>query len=85
LLLEVGGYSDKSDPVILADGRLGIYYVNTEMLIQDGVEWKKEKYTENSAAMIDHAVRMTQEHTSFGEVIKILTDDVRGKFTMKDH
>ncbi len=41
LLVETGAYSDLSDPVILTSGQLGIYYINTEKLVQDDGEWKE--------------------------------------------
>lgn len=72
LLVETGAYTDLDEPVILASGELGIYYVNTEKLCQDGGEFKK--YGNDSIAMIRHAVRMMKEHPTFEEVISILAE-----------
>jgi len=75
LLVETGAFTDLDEPVILTSGELGIYYVNTEKLLQDGGEWKN--YGENSRTMIDHAIRMTKEHPTFGEVIDILAEKAK--------
>lgn len=74
LLVETGAFKDLDKPVILTSGELGIYYINTEKLAQDGGEF--EKFGDNSAAMIQHAVRMTQLHPTFNEVIDILAEKV---------
>jgi len=72
LLVETQAYRDLPQPVILTSGELGIYYINTEKLVQDGGEW--EKVGDNSQAMISHAIRMMCEHPTFGEVIDILKE-----------
>lgn len=72
LLVETGAYKDLDSPVILTSGELGIYYINTEKLAQDGGEF--EKYGDDSHVMIQHAVKMTREHPTFREVIDILTE-----------
>ncbi len=82
LLVETGAFKDLETPVILASGQLGIYYVNTEKLAQDG--GKFNEYGDSSKAMIEHAVRMTQEHPTFGEVIDILTHQVK-RLTEQKH
>jgi len=75
LLVETKAFKDLDKPVILTSGELGIYYINTEKLAQDNGEF--EKFGDNSLAMIQHAVRMTKEHPTFGEVIDILANDAR--------
>jgi hypothetical protein len=75
LLVKTGAYTDLDEPVILTSGELGIYYVNTERLVQDGGEWKK--YGDDAEAMIKHAIKMTTEHPTFGEVIDILAKKAR--------
>ena len=72
LLVETQAYRDLPQPVILTSGELGIYYINTEKLVQDGGEW--EKVGDNSPAMIAHAIRMMCEHPTFREVIEILKE-----------
>lgn len=72
LLIETGAYSDLSQPVILTSGQLGIFYINTEKLCQDGGEFKK--HGDSSTAMCDHAVRMYHKHETFKEVIDILVE-----------
>lgn len=72
LLVKTEAYKDLDEPVILTSGELGIYYINTEKLVQDGGEWKK--YGEDSRAMIEHAIKMMCEHPTFGEVIDILVE-----------
>jgi len=75
LLVETKAYTDLDQPVILTSGALGIYYINTEKLCQDGGEF--EKYGEKSGEMIQHAVRMMKEHPTFEEVIDILAEKVK--------
>ena len=77
LLVETGAYRDLDEPVILASGQLGIFYVNTEKLCQDGGEFNR--YGNDSWAMIEHALKMTDEHPTFNEVIDILTGRVRAE------
>ncbi len=74
VLVETGSFTDLEEPVILTSGELGIYYVNTEKLVQDGGKWKE--YGEDSETMIKHAVNMTLAHQSFDEVIDILAEKV---------
>jgi hypothetical protein len=75
LLVETKAYRDLEEPVILTSGQLGIYYINTERLVQDNGEY--EKYGDSSQAMIAHAIKMTQEHPTFDEVIQILVNDAK--------
>ncbi len=78
LLVKTGAYKDLDQPVILTSGELGIYYINTEKLCQDDGEFKK--YGNNSKAMIQHAIKMTQKYQTFEEVIDILSDQVKIMF-----
>jgi len=78
LLIKTRAYSDLDKPVILTSGELGIYYINTEKLCQDGGEFKK--YGEESSSMVKHAVNMMQKHPTFKEVINILTEEVDSLF-----
>ena len=73
LLVQTQGYSDKWPPVILTSGELGIYYVNTEKLVQDGGAF--EQYGESSKEMIAHALKMMWIHPTFEEVINILSEN----------
>ena len=41
ILKNTGAYSDLEEPVILASGELGIYYINTEKIMPDEGTWKK--------------------------------------------
>lgn len=78
LLVRTGAFTDLDEPVILASGELGIYYINTESLVMDGGEWKS--YGDDSQAMISHACEMCDEHPEFREVIDALKDGVAGRF-----
>lgn len=78
LLTETGAYKDLDLPVILTSGELGIYYVNTEKLVQDSGKFKE--FGDNSQAMIQHAVRMTEAHPTFNEVIDTLTEKTLALF-----
>ncbi|OGJ17365.1 hypothetical protein A3K73_06095 [Candidatus Pacearchaeota archaeon RBG_13_36_9] len=75
LLVETKAFTDLEKPVILASGQLGIYYVNAEKLVQDG--GKFNDYGNSSLDIIQHAVRMTQQHPTFGEVISILAQQTK--------
>ncbi len=70
LLVQTGAYRDLDKPVILTSGQLGIFYINTEKLVQDDGEWKL--YSEDSKAMIRHAVGMMHKKPTFRKVIEIL-------------
>lgn len=74
LLFETGAFRVLDKPVILTSGKIGIYYINTEKLLQDDGEWKK--YENDSLGMINHAVEMMVQQPTFGEVIDILTGDI---------
>ena len=76
LLVQTGAFIDLDQPVILTSGELGIYYINTEKLAQDGGAWKK--FGDDSKAMVDHAIAMTEEHPTFGKVIDIIAEQVQG-------
>ncbi|MFC1728585.1 hypothetical protein ACFLZ7_03930 [Nanoarchaeota archaeon] len=82
LLLETGAYTDLDEPVILTSGELGIYYINTEKLCQDGGQFKQ--YGDDSQAMIAHAVKMAEEHPTFKEVIDILSEKTESLIPKKD-
>ena len=75
LLVEEAAFTDLDKPVILASGKeLGIYYINAEKLCQDGGAFREHK--DDSAAMIQHAVNMTQQHPTFNEVIDTISAEV---------
>ncbi len=74
LLVETGAYLDLQEPVILTSGELGIYYINTEKLLQDEGIWKE--FSNDSYRMVQHAINMTEENPRFKEVIDILADYV---------
>jgi orotidine-5'-phosphate decarboxylase len=82
-LVSTDAYTDLPKIVILASGKPGIYYVNTEKLAQDGGEFNK--YGNSSKLMIDHAVRMTKEHPTFEEVINILAEQASELLKGKDN
>ena len=72
LILLTGAYQDLDKPVILAGGELGIYYVNTEKLVQDN--GKFNEFGNSSYDMINHAIEMTKQHPSFKEAIDIISN-----------
>jgi orotate phosphoribosyltransferase len=74
ILVETKAFRDLENPVILTSGELGIYYINTEKLVQDNGEF--EKYGDNSREMIKHAVRMMHEHPTFKEAIHLMLNDI---------
>jgi len=77
-LVEVEGYKDLAQPVILTSGELGVYYINTEKLAQDAGKW--QEYAQDSQAMIRHCVSQMQSKPSYAEVIQIIAEQVAGLF-----
>src|SRR4030042_6351030 len=74
LLVETGAFKSLDKPVILTSGELGIYYINTEKLCQDGGEF--ERYGDDAGAMVMHAFNMMRAHPTFKEVIEIIASKV---------
>lgn len=68
-LKRTGGFRDVA-PTLLASGEIGIYYCNTEKLVEDAGEFNN--YGDDSQAMIRHAVGMMAKNPNFMEVISIL-------------
>ena len=77
ILKNTGAYSDLEEPVILASGELGIYYINTEKIMPDEGTWKK--YGNNDHAMIQHACAMTIRDKQFSRIIDLVTNLVESK------
>lgn len=69
-LMETEAYKDLQAPVILASGELGIYYVNTEKLLQDNEAFNA--FSDNANAMISYAVQIMKHHAIFNTTIDIL-------------
>lgn len=74
LLVKTGAYTDLDEPVILTSGELGIYYINTEKLLEDNGEWKQ--FWDDSNAMVQHAIAMELKNPNFKEVIDIVAQQV---------
>lgn len=78
VLVQVEGFKDLEQPVILTSGELGIYYINTEKLVQDSGKW--ESYPDDSRAMIQHCCDQMDLKPSFGEVIRLVAEQVLASF-----
>lgn len=78
ILVETGAYRDLEKPVILASGELGIYYINTEKMLQDDGEWKR--HGDDSKAMVVHALDVAEYNPLFREAVGIITEHVRNRF-----
>jgi orotate phosphoribosyltransferase len=74
LLVQTKAFRSLEKPVILTSGELGIYYINTEKLVQDNGEF--EKYGDNSKDMIKHAIGMLDKQKTFKEVINMMTEKI---------
>jgi orotate phosphoribosyltransferase len=72
LLVQTKAFRSLEKPVILTSGELGIYYINTEKLVQDNGEF--EKYGDNSKDMIKHAIKMMYKRPTFKEVIHLMIE-----------
>jgi orotate phosphoribosyltransferase len=79
LLLETGAYKDLDLPVILTSGELGIYYINTEKLLQDDGAWVK--YGDNSLEMISYLNSLMLAKPGFKEVIDIMSEEINSRIT----
>ena len=79
-LFETTAFKFLPTPVILAGGDLGIYYINTEHLLEDGGKWKEfwTKKVKDAPGMIEHAIVCAQTNPDFGRVIDILANQVKG-------
>jgi hypothetical protein len=73
IIVDTKAYSDLADPVILASGVLGIYYINTENVLQDNGKWKEFGYSAKD--MVEHACDVSYDSTPFCEVIQILAEE----------
>lgn len=71
-LKRTGGFQDVN-PVILTSGEIGIYYVNTEKLMEDGGEFND--YGNDAGAMYKHAIGMLDRNKNFREIIDIIARD----------
>lgn len=81
-LKRTGGFQDVN-PVILASGEIGIYYVNTEKLLEDAKEF--ENYGNDAGAMYQHAVNVMKKSKSFEEVIHILAEKTKSLLSGLEH
>ena len=75
VLKDSGGYRDLDEPVILASGTLGTYFINTEKVLQDDGVW--QEFGDDAAGMVRHAIHMMDRNLTFDIVIKCLAEQVR--------
>ena len=74
LLVDTAAFRDLDEPTILTSGELGIYYINTEKLLQDDGNWVK--YGESAAKMATYLDSLTQNSKVFLEVVQILASEL---------
>jgi orotate phosphoribosyltransferase len=80
-LVECGGYKDLDEPVILASGELGVYFVNAEKLSRDPkINDTLKAVGDNSNSAVTHFLRMMEEHPEFREDIGIIAEHVNEIF-----
>ena len=77
ILVETGAYRDLPEPVILTSGELGVYYINTEKILQDGGAWEGEVGTTQGAYNYFVGQIRTEGRELFAEAVDILTRNVR--------
>lgn len=79
-LKECGGYSDKDVPVMVVSGTsLTPFFINAEKLCGDSdINTFLKKEGGNSAAIVEHAVKLYRANTTFRGVIDIITQKVHG-------
>jgi len=78
-ILSTGAYKDLDQPVLLTSGEIGIYYVNTEKLVQDDGVWTK--FADDPEKMIDHAVKLMETKKDFKVVIETLAEEAKKIFS----
>ncbi|MBU1111206.1 MAG: hypothetical protein ABIG93_05210 [archaeon] len=74
IVSDSGAYSDK-EPLLLASGKIGIYYSNTELTLRDGNAYKKHE--NDSLAMLNYALEREFAEPTFAEIIDALTERVK--------
>ena len=75
LLVRSGAYRDLDQPVVLASGQLGIYFINTEKLLGDKGKWKE--FGNDPLKMYNHLLTVMEHNSDFAEVIGVLRDQAR--------
>jgi len=83
ILLTSGAYRDLNEPVILASGQLGIFYVNGEKLCMDDTRFIDE-YAASPVLMGQRAIELGHEHPEFGAIVKELADMAEECFDQHD-
>ena len=73
-LKRTGGFKDV-DPTILTSGELGIYFINTEKVVEDGGKFKE--YGDDAGAMHKHASDMMSKNPAFYDIIFIIASKAR--------
>lgn len=79
LLVKVEAFKDLQEPVIFTSGELGIYYINTEKLLEDQGLW--ENFGDSPEDMIQHCIKQLEVSTAFKEVIQILAENAKNYFS----
>ena len=70
LLVKSGAYRDLESPVVLASGQLGIYFINTEKLLDDDGKWAE--FGDDPLKMYSHLLDVQKKNPDFAEVIDVL-------------
>lgn len=74
-IVQVEAFKDLSQPVIYTSGEIGLYYINTEKLLEDQGAW--EQYGDDPDLMYEHCCSQAKKSKVFEEVIAILADSVK--------
>lgn len=74
ILLESGAFKELERPVILASGHLGIYYINTEKILNDNNKFKD--FTDDIEGMASHCDKLLETNKDYNFVIDALADRV---------
>lgn len=74
ILVESGAFNELEKPVILASGKLGIYYINTEKVLGDNGEFKK--YKDDIFGMANHCDELLKHNKDYSYVVDCLADKV---------
>lgn len=78
-LVRVGAFRSLDTPTLLTSGRVGVYYINTEKLLEDGGRFNE--FGDDSARMMQHAIGVYTSNPHFKQVIDLLANYISDRIS----